>query len=360
MKIMKIDKNYLHLLEDIVEDARIIDTKENTKPKSKEKILIVDGLNLFLRNFVILNFVNESAEHIGGLGGFLRSLGVLIRQFEPTQVYLTFDGFGSTNSRKDIVPEYKSNRKIKKLMNVNIFNDVEEEQISQYWQVNRLIEYLQYLPVKVICLENAEADDIIAHLVKKLQDTNKIIIVSNDQDYLQLVNENVHVYKPNEKRTYDREKIIEKYEILPENFIIQKTLLGDNSDGLKGIHGLGKKGLIKHFPEIQHSEVSLKEIFKKSEECLDEHIIYSKIILNKRDLENKYKVMDLKELLLSKSQEQTIEDIIEETGLTLNIVEFVKLSNKDGIDRIIKNVDSWVKNNFIKLYTLNKARNGFK
>ena len=355
-----IKKNLLNLLDEITDNSELTYEVKQINNSIKETILIVDGLNLFLRNFVMLNFVNESTEHIGGLGGFLRSLGVLIRQFEPTQVYLTFDGFGSTNSRKDIVPEYKSNRNIKKVMNVNIFNSVEEEQISQYTQVTKLITYLQNLPVKVICLENAEADDVIAHLVKKLQDDNKIIIVSNDQDYIQLINKNVNVYKPNEKRTYDRDKVIEKYNILPENFIIQKTLLGDNSDGLKGIKGLGPKGLIKYFPEIQEQELTLQEVFDISEQLLDDNVIYSKIILNKKDLENKYKVMDLKELLLSPYQEQIIEEIIEEKTPSLNIPNFMKLTQQDGIDRIIKNTDNWLKNNFLKLYTLTKAKNGSK
>jgi 5'-3' exonuclease len=81
-------------------------------PKRHDKVLLIDGLNLFFRNFAMLNIVNSDGIHIGGLGGFLRSLGSLIKQIQPTAVYIIFDGAGSSSSRKNLVPEYKSERHI--------------------------------------------------------------------------------------------------------------------------------------------------------------------------------------------------------------------------------------------------------
>ena len=72
-----------------------------------ERILFIDGLNLFFRNFAVMNMVNPDGVHIGGLGGFFRSLGAMIRQITPTQVYVVFDGAGSANNRKNINPLYK-------------------------------------------------------------------------------------------------------------------------------------------------------------------------------------------------------------------------------------------------------------
>ena len=71
-----------------------------------ERILFIDGLNLFFRNFAVMNMVNPDGVHIGGLGGFFRSLGAMIRQMDPTQVYVVFDGAGSANNRKNINPLY--------------------------------------------------------------------------------------------------------------------------------------------------------------------------------------------------------------------------------------------------------------
>ncbi len=65
---------------------------------------IIDGLNMFLRNFAVLNYVNQDGVHIGGLGGFLRSLGSLVNNVKPTSIYIIFDGIGSSQNRKNLLP----------------------------------------------------------------------------------------------------------------------------------------------------------------------------------------------------------------------------------------------------------------
>ena len=100
------DKNeLLKLLKDIKED-------DMPSLDEGERILIIDGLNLFLRNFAVLNYINPEGTHIGGLGGFLRSLGSLVKQLKPTSIYIVFDGVGSSVNRKNLLPEYKSGRSV--------------------------------------------------------------------------------------------------------------------------------------------------------------------------------------------------------------------------------------------------------
>ena len=89
------NKDLLKLLDGIHED-------EDTVLKDENRILIIDGLNLFLRNFAVLNYINTQGTHIGGLSGFLRSLGSLVKQIKPTAVYIVFDGIGSSLNRKKI------------------------------------------------------------------------------------------------------------------------------------------------------------------------------------------------------------------------------------------------------------------
>ena len=88
-------KDLLDLLNNIQENG-------DETPQS-ERFLLIDGLNLFFRNFSAINTVNSNGVHIGGLGGFFRSLGALIRTIQPTQVYVVFDGVGSSNNRKNII-----------------------------------------------------------------------------------------------------------------------------------------------------------------------------------------------------------------------------------------------------------------
>ncbi len=88
-----------------------------------QRILMIDGLNLFFRNFAMMNMVNPDGVHIGGLGGFFRSLGAEIRRVQPTQVYVVFDGAGSANARKNLLPEYKSGRDLQRITNWDAFDD---------------------------------------------------------------------------------------------------------------------------------------------------------------------------------------------------------------------------------------------
>ena len=101
--------------------------------------------------------------------------------------------------------------------------------------------------VTTLSIDKAEADDIIAYysdlLPKKYG--SKVYIVSSDKDFLQLINENVIVYRPTEKEFYNREMIKNKFGVLAENFILYKTLLGDNSDKIPGVKGLDEKGILK-------------------------------------------------------------------------------------------------------------------
>ena len=212
-----------------------------------QRILMIDGLNLFFRNFAMMNMVNPDGVHIGGLGGFFRSLGAEIRRVQPTQVYVIFDGAGSANARKNLLPEYKSGRDLQRITNWDAFDDLEDEHDAKVDQMVRIIQYLKTLPVKTVTLPKVEADDIIAYMANIIptKPEDKVFIVSSDKDFLQLVNENVIVYRPMEKEFYTEETIREKYNMHPQNFIIHKTLLGDNSDKVKGVKGLGEKGLFK-------------------------------------------------------------------------------------------------------------------
>ena len=149
-------KDLLKLLDSVDEKGK--ETVEG------ERILMIDGLNLFFRNFAILNMVNPDGVHIGGLGGFFRSLGAMIRQMQPTQVYVVFDGAGSSNNRKNLLPEYKSGRDLQRITNWDAFDDKDDEDDAKVDQMVRIIQYLKTLPVKVVTLDKVEADDIIAYL----------------------------------------------------------------------------------------------------------------------------------------------------------------------------------------------------
>lgn len=333
-------KDLLNLLNNIQEQGEEL-------PQS-ERYLLIDGLNLFFRNFSAINAVNSNGVHIGGLGGFFRSLGALIRTIQPTQVYVVFDGPGSSNNRKNIIPEYKSTRNITRVTKHELFDNLEEEDDSKVDQIIRIIQYLQTLPVKTISLSRIEADDIIAHLSSILptQPEDRVFIVSSDKDYLQLVTEKIIVYRPIEKEYYTTDTVKERFGVNPNNFLLYKLLMGDNSDGIAGIKGLGAKKIFKLFPELQNQYISFDNLLDIAKSRLKEHIVYARILHDVEGLENKYKVMDLSNPMVSDKDKEYIDYFIQYTQLKFLPEEFVNMCEEDQIGNLIRNTDFWVRDIF--------------
>jgi DNA polymerase-1 len=340
--------NLLKLLDDITNEAEPV--KKATFNKH-DRVLVIDGLNLFLRNFAVLNYINQGGVHIGGLGGFLRSLGSLINTNKPTSVYIVFDGIGSSINRKNLLPEYKSGRNLSRMTNHSGFEDLDDEQDSKVNQIARLIHYLKCLPVNLISLDKVEADDIIAYLTSYMSTkyNSKCIIVSADKDFLQLVNDNITVYSPIIKESYTPKTVKDKFGLPPYNFILYKTLMGDNSDKIEGVPGLGPKKLFKLFPELTDDKVTLENIFEISADKYKENIIYSKIILNEDKLRNNYKVMNLGSPLMDEDEKLYVETIVDQPVEKLKVAEFLKMYNEDGLGNILKNAEYWIRNTFTTL-----------
>jgi 5'-3' exonuclease len=338
-----------------------IDREEGNESTFKvtDRILLIDGMNLFLRNFAILNYVNEEGIHIGGLSGFIRSLGFLINQIKPTSVYVVFDGIGSSTNRKNLIPEYKSGRNVNRITNWDVFENLDDEHNSKIDQISRLVHYLRCLPIKVVSIDKVEADDIIAYISDHLNKTHnsKCFIVSSDKDFIQLVNENITVYRPTEKEFYTPKTVLEKFDILAENFILYKTLIGDTSDKITGIKNLGPKTLIQKFPELKEQVLTLKDIFDISEKKYKDHIIYSRIILERDNLEKNYRVMDLKNPLIYESEKDILLDLMNQPSAELNVANFMQLHNEDGLRHSInKNINYWIQETFATLNNFNKSR----
>jgi 5'-3' exonuclease len=299
--------------------------------------------------------VNQDGAHVGGLGGFLRSLNYLVNQLQPTSVYVVFDGAGSSINRKNLLPEYKSGRNLVRITNWDVFDSLEEEHDSKVNQTVRLIHYLKCLPVKTVSMNKVEADDIIAYLsdILSTKHGSKVFIVSNDQDFIQLVNNKITVYRPAEKEFYTKEMIKSNYGVLAENFILYKTLLGDNSDKVEGIKGLGKKGVTKKFPELLERPLSFDDLMGIAESKLKEHVIYARVLQDEDRLRNNYKIMDLGKPLVDEVEKQYLEEFSEELPPALNTKAFMLLYNEDGLNKLMKDPELTITNTF-------KVINSFK
>ena len=140
----------------------------------------------------------------------------------------------------------------------------EEEKKMMIFQLNRIVEYLECLPVTLINMDGIEADDVIGYCAKHIFD-NKSTIMSTDKDFLQLIDENIRVYSPTKKKMYDEEKVVEEYGISSHNFLLYRMLDGDVSDGIPGIKGVGLKSLLKYFPFLENShKYTIQDVIKST------------------------------------------------------------------------------------------------
>lgn len=324
----------------------ILKNLKETPPRAlNDHILIVDAMNTLIRSFSLLKAMNPSGSHVGGLVGFLRSLGYVTRIFDPTRVVVVWDGKGGSGNRKNIDPNYKAQRATSRITHWGLYDTKEEETEALIGQLFRTQDYLECLPVQQMVLEKLEADDIMAYLAKRASLAGKkVTIVSSDKDFLQLVNNNIEVYAPVKKKTFTKDNIFEELKVLPTNYNIVKALLGDNSDNLQGVKGLGIKTIVSQFPKLLTEKTDLEYVYKVAEEKLDEKKIFPKIIHNWDRVETNFKLMDLHITALDDKEVEYVEEILKSPIPDLQTGAFLHHLDQDKIEGVTKNTEGWLEN----------------
>ncbi len=328
----------------------ILNNLKETPPRElNDHILVIDAMNMLIRSFSLLKAMNPSGTHIGGLVGFLRSLGYVTRIFDPTRVVVVWDGKGGSANRKNIDPNYKAQRATARITHWGLYDTREQEQEALIGQLYRTQDYIECLPIQQIGLDKLEADDIIAYLAKQASGSNKkVTIVSSDKDFLQLVDDTIEVYAPVKKKTFTTENIFEELKVLPENYNTVKALLGDNSDNLPGVKGLGIKTVVSEFPRLTKDPgLTLDYVFDICESKLNEKKckkIFPKIIHEWDRVIKNYELMNLHESVLDNSEKNHILDVIKSPIPDLHSGAFLRLLEQDKIEGVTKNTEGWLEN----------------
>ena len=234
---------------------------------------------------------------------------------------------------------------------LQIIENKDEETEAMYSQLLRLVEYLKQLPVYMLSIEKVEADDVIGYLAQHYYDiSNDIVIMSADKDFLQLINDKVQVYSPTKKKFYKSKELEEEYGLTPQNFLTHKILLGDKSDNLPGIEGLGTVKLRKFFPEVFEKDfVSLEDIIEKSNKQINEHAIFTRISSCENQLNINKKLMNLIDYTLPEPDIEFIKETLGNNTLQYNKMKFVTMWNNDKIGNDISNLESYLDNTFKSL-----------
>lgn len=317
--------------------------KEEEPLGVNSKVMIVDAMNVFISAFSMIKHMNYFGHHIGGLSGFLRSLGSYITIIRPTRVILVFDGKGSSTNKKYIYPEYKANRGITRITNWDIFENQNEESEAITNQLVRLIDYLKCLPVDMVSVDKVEADDVIGYLSNQFD--REVVIVSTDRDYLQLVSDKVMVYSPKKKIFYDKQVVLKEYGVTPQNFLNQKVVIGDNGDNVPGVKGIAHKTFSKLFPEMRGDRAyTIQEMLQSCETQKGNK--YQDILNFRHQILINEKLMNLSEPNISDPDKEYLHSVIQNPNKSFLTKEFVVLYNEDSLASSITNVNQWLFDKF--------------
>ena len=228
-------------------------------------ILLIDAYNIFARNYVVNPSISKQGQPIGGAIGFCKSIGLLAHKFRPSKIIVCWEGGGSRR-RRDIYPQYKAGRKPLRLNRSELYEKDLDSPENFSHQVDLSVKLLSYLPITQMYVDDCEADDVIGWLArhKFAKEEREVVIVSSDQDMLQLLRPGVIQYTPTGKKLLTHDDVLVKYGITCENFVTARCFIGDSSDKISGIKGCGFKTMAKRFPNLgKDGFVSVDEIIKE-------------------------------------------------------------------------------------------------
>ena len=344
--MLNVSKNYRE---------RLLKIYNNINPDPKKEysdtVLIIDGTNSYIRTLAVVPEFNDNNIHYGGVIGFIRSLGYQLKLFNPFKCIVVFDGKNGSQWRKKLYSDYKENRKNNKITIGGItenLSDIQAQELMKF-EFNRLIHYLDCLPINIVSLDNIEADDTISYITNDFYKTNKIVISSSDKDFFQLINNRVSVFNPITKITYKPNDILDRFNVYPFNYLLLRLFDGDPSDNITGIKGIGIKSVLKNYPFlIENKQYKLDDLIEYSEQnkLLNFH---KKVLENKDKLYLFYEIMTLSENLFPSIHKIKIRDLIYRKLDMLDTVQFKRLLNEDLIFRSFNNIDTWFMNNFTSL-----------
>ena len=289
-----------------------------------KKVVIIDGLNMFLRSYIINPTMDPKGNLIGGSIGFLKSLQKVCNDFKPDEVIIAWDGQGGSQKRKEMNKDYKAGRKPVRF-NRRMFelSDVEQEHNKAYQHV-RLMEYLNELPIMQIVIDYVEADDIIAVLNghPKYRQWHKYII-SSDRDFFQLVGDRTSLYRPIQKKLVTQDDLLDEYGIHPNNFALARAIAGDKSDNLPGIPRAGLKTIKNRFPFMGNEEVQTVETLAEYCRNVDKPVkLHTNILAGLDLIENNYDIMQLYKPVISNVSKQQVEFAIKHFEPEWNKIQF--------------------------------------
>jgi DNA polymerase-1 len=311
----------------------------------QQRLFIIDGYaTLYRAHYALIRnpLTNSAGTPTSAIFGFANQVFQLIEEEKPDYLVAAFDSKGK-NFRHEIFSDYKANR--------SEMPDEIQTQLPYLWTL------LEGMNIPVLRVQGVEADDIIGTVAKQCNDKDfQCNIVSGDKDFMQLINDSTFLYAPQarkrEKEIFDSNKVIEKWGVGPKHIIDLLGLMGDSSDNVPGVQGVGPKTamkLIKEYGNIENIYENIDSI--KNEKMRDkllsnkDNAILSKqlvTILTDVNIEASVEDFKIKEMNFAK-----MEDIFKE-------LEFSGLLKKIGSSEVPEHKSVDRKKDYKNILTLDE------
>lgn len=316
-----------------------------------EKIVLMDGHSILNRAFYGMpDLTNSEGVHTNAILGFLNIMLKILEEEKPKYLTVAFDVSHPT-FRHEMYTEYKGTRKAM------------AGELKQ--QIPIMKDVLKAMGITIVEQPGYEADDIIGTIARKAEQQGyEVAIISGDRDLLQLATNQVKVRIPKTKRTgteiedYNSKDVFEKYQVTPTEFIDLKALMGDASDNIPGVPGIGEKTatkIIKEFHSIEEAYAHVDEITPtKAKNNLKEHFELAKmskvLATIKTDCDLDYSIED-----------STYEEMFNEESYKLfRKLEFKSLVNRFGKESISIDLSSEQSQTVCFIETFDKAEKVFE
>ena len=302
-----------------------------------KRVLIVDALNAYLRAYIVDPSISSNGQPIGGLKGFIKILQKLVREIQPDQVFIAWDGPDGSRKRKTMDKNYKAGRKPLRL-NRAFHNLTEDEELkNKIWQQTRVIEYLNQMPIVQAMIPEVEADDIISYVASlSYYDGWQKIIVSNDRDFMQICDSETVLWRPIKNEFLNTKRIVEQTGVHPTNMALARAIIGDASDNLPGVRGVGFKTVGKKLGFLGEDKTyTIDEVIEHCENVEETRLkFYDNIVENKGLIEHNYKMMQLYAPQMSVQSKIKVKESVENFESNFNKTAIIKLMRDDGFGEL--------------------------
>jgi len=310
---------------------------------SHNPFYLIDGSSYIFRAFygVRADLSTSQGFPTNAVYGFANMLLKFLREYQPKYLAIVFDSKGEV-FRNKIYPYYKANR--------------DEAPESLKLQFPKIFELVRAFSIPMLAMEGYEADDIIG-TIAKAQEKSKVVLITGDKDFCQLVSENITLIDTMRDRVTGVEEVVERYGIKPKQMVDFFALTGDKVDNIPGVAGVGEKtasALISEYEDLDGVYRNLDRIrtsvAKKLREHKDDAYLSQKLVSIKTDVELKTGIEDFRyegysaENLREIFSELEFEKLLDEIGASVPVGEAVKYDScetvfdEESLNRVINTI----------------------